>query len=316
MAQYSRLDPETLEFCAPDFQDKLEQWQDYLQFEKIVSPHTFRAYKTDTKLFVSFMSQHIAEEISLNALSEINLKDFRSWLARRTIDGKSAKTRARNLSGVKNLLKWLDNQGIVHNGSIGGVRSPKLPRQNPKPLYFGQIEDLLNLFAEKSNDWVKSRDYALFILLYGCGLRIDEALSLDIKDMPKDGFIRVLGKGSKERDVPVLEIVEKSLQHYISQRIDGADTDSPIFIGVRGNRLRQQVAQKSLRDIRTSIGLPETATPHALRHSFATHLLENGANLRQIQELLGHVSLSTTQRYTEINSKQLMKIHKAAHPRA
>ena len=315
MAQYSRLDPETLEFCAPDLQKHLADWQDYLQFQKIVSAHTFRAYMIDTKLFVSFMSNHIASEISLNALSEIDLKDFRSWLARRTIDGKSATTRARNLSGVKNLLSWLDHQGIVHNGSVSIVRSPKLPRTTPKALYFSQIETLLELLAQEQTSWIKARDYTLFLLLYGCGLRIDEALSLDVKDLPRDGFLRIQGKGGKERDVPVLDIVETALQRYLRQREDGVTPASPIFIGVRGKRLQQQVAQKALRDLRSVLELPETATPHALRHSFATHLLENGANLRQIQELLGHSSLSTTQRYTDVNAKELMRIHQAAHPR-
>ncbi len=315
MAQHSRLDPETLCLCEADFQKRLEEWQDHLEFEKQVSPHTFRAYISDTKLFVSFMSGHLGQEISLNALSEINLKDFRAWLARRTIDGKSATTRARNLSGVKNLLRWLDKEGVMHNGSVGSVRAPKLPRTNPKPLYFKQIEGLLDQLLETQEHWVQSRDHALFILLYGCGLRIDEALSLDIRDMPKDGFIRVMGKGAKERDVPVLEIVELSLHRYIDQRVDGITPDSPLFIGVRGKRLRQQIAQKALRDLRFTLELPETATPHALRHSFATHLLENGANLRQIQELLGHASLSSTQRYTEINSTELIRIHKSAHPR-
>lgn len=316
MAQYSRLDDETLEFCAPDFQKYLDQWQDYLQYEKNVSHHTFRAYLIDTKLFVSFISQHIASEISLSALSDIRIQDFRSWLARRTMDGRSATTRARNLSGVKNLLRWLDNQGIMHNGSISIVSAPKLPRTNPKPLYFGQIETLLENLTLEKTDWVSARDHTLFLLLYGCGLRINEALSLNIKDLPKDGFMRIMGKGSKERLVPVLEIVEKALHAYIAKRTDGITPDTPIFVGVRGGRLRQQIAQKSLRTLRIQLGLPETATPHALRHSFATHLLENGANLRQIQELLGHASLSSTQRYTDVNSAELLRIHKAAHPRS
>ena len=321
MARYSRLDDETLEFCAADFAQCLSKWQDYLRYEKIVSPHTFRAYLTDTKLFVHFMSEHFSEAISLNLISQINLKDFRSWLARRTIDGKSASTRARNLSGVKNLLRWLDNQGYVHNGSVSTIRSPKLPRTNPKGLYYSQIEKLLEeikkpqFIADVKSDWIKARNFSLFMILYGCGLRIDEALSLDIKDMPRDGVIRVVGKGDKERSVPVLGIVEKALLTYIDLREDGIDPTSPLFIGVRGKRLKQQVAQKVLRDLRHVLELPETATPHALRHSFATHLLENGANLRQIQELLGHASLSTTQRYTDVNAKELMRIHKSAHPR-
>ncbi len=159
------------------------------------------------------------------------------------------------------------------------------------------------------------RDRALFTLLYGCGLRIDEALSLNIKDLPHNGFIRVIGKGNKERQIPVIDIVETALQTYLEVCIFPASPERPLFVGTRGGRLNQGVAQKAMRSLRSTLGLPETATPHALRHSFATHLLQNGANLREIQELLGHSSLSTTQRYTEINAAELMKVYKASHPR-
>jgi integrase/recombinase XerC len=163
---------------------------------------------------------------------------------------------------------------------------------------------------------VALRNYALFMLLYGSGLRIGEALSLNIAQMPHDGYLRVTGKGRKERQVPVLKNVEEALQEYLDACPYAQTAERAIFIGKRGERLNQGVAQREMRSLRNTLGLPETATPHALRHSFATHLLQNGANLREIQELLGHASLSTTQRYTEINAEELIKIYKAAHPRA
>ncbi len=165
-------------------------------------------------------------------------------------------------------------------------------------------------------DWIAARDRALFTLLYGCGLRIDEALSLNIEDMPRDGFLRVVGKGDKERQVPVIELVNNTILNYVKLIPFGTEGKSPLFLGARGKRLNQGIAQKAMRELRKTLGLPENATPHALRHSFATHLLQNGANLREIQELLGHASLSTTQRYTEINAEELMKVYKNAHPRA
>jgi integrase/recombinase XerC len=168
----------------------------------------------------------------------------------------------------------------------------------------------------QDEDWTTARDRALFTLLYGCGLRIQEALGLDINDLPRDGFLRVMGKGRKERQVPVLPVVEKSLSMYRATCPFAETRDRPLFVGEKGNRLHQGVAQKSMRDMRRAFNLPETATPHALRHSFATHLLQNGANLREIQELLGHASLSTTQRYTDVNAAELIKIYNSAHPHA
>lgn len=211
----------------------------------------------------------------------------------------------------------MDRNGILHNAAISTVRSPKLPHKLPRPLLEAQAMNILesaDLLCKE--DWVGQRDRALFTLLYGCGLRIDEALSLNVRDMPHDGKIRVMGKGSKEREVPVIDIVEQTLNAYLEQCIFPTDPDRPLFVGTRGGRLNQGVAQKSMRSLRSTLGLPETATPHALRHSFATHLLQNGANLREIQELLGHSSLSTTQRYTEVNAEELMRVYKAAHPRA
>ncbi|MCC6597725.1 MAG: tyrosine recombinase XerC [Alphaproteobacteria bacterium] len=317
MAEPAGLKAHTLAICAADLAKLLLQWQDYLRYEKNLSPHTLRAYCGDLTHFITFLAGHFDDPPSLSALSDAKIRDFRAWLSRKAMDGASNASRARSLSGVKNFLGWLDKQGIAHNAAIGGVRTPKRAHKLPRPLHESQAMDIINsadLLPQE--DWIAARDRALFTLLYGCGLRIDEALSLDIRDMPRGDVIRVTGKGSKQREIPVIEIVDKTLAHYLQRRPFEHTPSAPLFIGQRGKRLNQGVAQKSMRNLRIILGLPETATPHALRHSFATHLLQNGANLREIQELLGHVSLSTTQRYTEINATELMRIYKAAHPRA
>jgi len=305
--------PITLESCAPDLADRLLQWYQWLKVEKNMSPHTLRAYIHDVSQFVTFLASHNAHSISLNNLSDASIRDFRAWMSRRTMEGAKSSTRARSLAGVKNFLAWLDKQGIMHNAAIHTVRTPKKMHRLPRPLHEKQAQTLLDSTGTES--WLELRNKALFTLLYGCGLRIDEALSLNLRDLPRDGFIRVMGKGRKERQVPVLTIVETTLTAYRASCPFAETPDRPLFMGERGKRLNQGVVQKSLRDLRISMGLPETATPHALRHSFASHLLQNGANLREIQELLGHASLSTTQIYTEINAAELMAIYKKAHPR-
>ena len=312
----SMIRAETLALCAPDLSKTLNGWSDYLKHEKNLSPHTQRAYGADINHFLRFIMEHKGERISLDALSNVDLRDFRAWMSRKAMNGASNASRARSLSGVKNLLSWLDKQGIMHNAAISTVRSPKLPHKLPRPLQEKQAMEVLeNAGLLARQDWIGQRDAALFTLLYGCGLRINEALSLNIADMPRDGFLRVMGKGGKERQVPTLSVVEAALTHYLEMRPFAKTASDPIFIGARGKRLNQGIAQKSMRELRIVLGLPETATPHALRHSFATHLLQNGANLREIQELLGHASLSTTQRYTELDAKEMMRIYKAAHPR-
>ncbi len=311
--------------CTDDLADAVLKWQTWLKVEKNVSPHTFRAYNADISQFITFLANHHACEVSLSHVSGTSLSDFRSWMSRKAMDGLANSSRARSLSGVKNFLSWLDKQGILHNAAIRLVRTPKLPRKLPRPLEEIQISRLLSPsnpslspagrgIEGEGEDWVSLRDKALFTLLYGCGLRIQEALGLNITDLPRDGFLIVMGKGRKERQVPVLPIIETTLKAYREACPFAETPDRPIFVGEKGKRLHQGVAQKAMRDLRGALRLPETATPHALRHSFATHLLQNGANLREIQELLGHVSLSTTQRYTDVNAEELIRIHKATHP--
>lgn len=306
-----------LALCADDLKNQIEKWQDYLQYEKQVSKHTLRAYCSDVTHFVSFMADHLGEPPCLNALSEIKIRDFRAWLAQKAMQGSGNASRARTLSGLKNFMSWMDKNGVMHNPALAVLRTPKLPHKLPKPLLEKQAFNLLDSTdLIDSKDWVSLRNKALFTLLYGCGLRIDEALSLNIGDLPKDGFLTVMGKGSKERRVPVIKTVSKTIDNYLKVLPFGQDKDFPLFFGQKGKRLNQGVAQKAMRDLRALVGLPDNATPHALRHSFATHLLQNGANLREIQELLGHSSLSTTQRYTEVDTSELLRIYKSAHPRA
>ncbi len=304
-----------LECCEPDLTKALGHWQQWLKVEKNVSKHTLRAYSGDLSQFVTFLSSHKARAINISDVSGTSLNEFRGWMSRQTMDGRANASRARTLSGLKNFLSWMDKQGIAHNSAIKTVRTPKMPRKLPRPLHESQA---LKVLEDNSGDgWIGLRDRALVTLLYGCGLRIDEALSLDIVHLPRDGFLRVVGKGRKERQVPVLDMVVDAINIYRAACPYAEEGTRPLFVGEKnGKRLNQGVAQKAMRDQRRALGLPETATPHALRHSFATHLLQNGANLREIQELLGHASLSTTQRYTDVNAQEMLAIYKKAHPRA
>ena len=331
------LKQHTTALCAPDLAETLQKWQDYLQFERRLSPHSIRAYTSDIAHFITFMHDHLGKPPSIVDIASAKITDFRSWMSKKAMSGAQNSSRARSLSGLKNLLTWMDKNGIAHNPAVANLRSPKRAHKLPRPLAETQAREVLeNADLLIPEDWIAARNRALFTLLYGCGLRIDEALSLNLKDLPRDGVIRVHGKGGKHREVPVIDLVERTLQDYLKlspyhlMSSCGSTAGSPanqkdpvvkpqddaLFLGTRGKRLNQGMAQKAMRQMRGHLGLPETATPHALRHSFATHLLQNGANLREIQELLGHSSLSTTQRYTEINAEELMRIYKDAHPRA
>ena len=219
---------------------------------------------------------------------------------------------------MRGFFRFLDRQGVLHNPAIHAVRAPRLSRSVPRPLTPDQSTDLLaEAEADDGETWVGQRDLALFMLLYGAGLRIGEALALDVRDATGAGdSLRVTGKGNKQRVVPLLPRVRQAIDAYLALRPDGAPADAPLFVGVQGKRLNPGVAQRRFRELRALLDLPESATPHALRHSFATHLLGGGADLRTIQELLGHASLQTTQRYTEVDAEGLLAVYRAAHPRA
>jgi integrase/recombinase XerC len=304
--------------AAADLADRFHAWVDFLQHEKHFSRHTLRAYTKDILYFLEFLTQHLGKPPSMNDLGDTSLRDFRSWLSGRVAAGASNATRARQLSSIRSFLKWLDKQGFMHNPAIKSVRTPKLPHKIPRALPVDQAKTLThNLEGIAHQDlWIAYRDRALFTLLYGCGLRIDEALQLNHSNRPQQGEVRVIGKGSKERLVPVLDFVQKMLDEYISHCPFPFDKKTPLFLGSRGGRLNQGVAQRQLRILRKNLNLPESLTPHALRHSFATHILVNGGDLRTIQELLGHASVTTTQRYTDFDNAQLIEIYKKAHPRA
>ena len=276
------------------------------------------AYRRDLDAFLAFLGGHLGASPGLADLAGLTTADFRPWLARRARDGLARSSTARALSAVKSFFRHLDRRGLVSNPAVGSVRAPKLPRQVPRPLTTDDATDVLALADDPGRPrWVARRDLALLMLLYGAGLRIGEALSLDVRDARNAGeTMRIAGKGGKERVAPMLPRVRDALRAYLEVRPDGAPARSPLFVGVRGGRLDPAVAQRRFRELRAALGLPVSATPHAMRHSYATHLLGAGADLRTIQELLGHASLSTTQRYTAVDAEALLEVYRGTHPRA
>lgn len=306
------------DLTATDLGRHYAEWLEYLAREKRFSPHTLRAYRHDLDAFLGFLTRHFGRVPGLNDLGQTTLSDFRSFLSRRTAEGAGPATRARALASVRHFLKWLDKLGYLHNPAIAHVRTPKQPKRLPRALPEAQARAAISAPAVAPNqpEWVTYRDHALFTLLYAAGLRIDEALKLNFKDRPAGDFMRVTGKGSKERQVPVLPVILSALEPYLAACPFAMSDSSPLFFGERGKRLNQGIAQKQLRRLRRAFGLPETLTPHALRHSFASHILQNGGDLRSIQELLGHASLKTTQRYLDFDNAQLLAIYDRAHPRA
>lgn len=303
---------------AADLAERFRDWVNFLQNEKHYSRHTLRAYTKDLLYFFDFLTHHLARPPSLNDLGSTTLQDFRSWLSKQVIAGNGNATRARHLSSLRSFLTWLDKQGHLHNPAIKSIRTPKQPQKLPRALPVDQAKLLTSNMEGigKQKPWIAYRDRALFTLLYGCGLRIDEALQLNYGTRPRNNELRVVGKGRKERMVPVLDVVEEMIKAYITQSHFPFDKHTPLFLGSRGGRLNQGVAQRQLRIIRKNLKLPESLTPHALRHSFATHILVNGANLREIQELLGHASIRTTQCYTDFDNAQLIDVYNKSHPRA
>ena len=298
---------------------------DWLAREKRASANTVEAYGRDLRDFLLFLSDHLGGEPDAAALAGLRAADLRGFLARRAADGAGVATRARQLAAVRGFLRWLARTEGLPPASIAGLRGPRLKPPVPRALTPAQAREAAAAVgqahdpnrAERPAEQA-ARDVALFTLLYGCGLRISEALALDVRDTPPESgtaALRVVGKGGKPRLVPVLPAVRAAVAAYLKLR-PGATADEPLFIGARGARLDPAVAQRSLRTYRRLAGLPEHATPHAMRHSFATHLLGGGADLRAIQELLGHASLSTTQRYTAVDATALLATWRRAHPRA
>jgi len=267
---------------------------------------------------LGFLTQHLSAEPTLEALEGLREADLRAWLASQAAEGQGNRTRARHLSAVRSFFRFLARRHGVNNTAARLVGSPKATAPVPRSLQPAQARAVAEEIGDVSPlPFAQARDVALFTLLYGCGLRIAEALALDVRDAPHAGRpLRVMGKGGKQRLVPVLPAVAEAVADWLKWHPAAGDPASPLFIGVRGKRLDAAVAQRTLRDFRRLAGLPEHATPHALRHSFATHLLAGGADLRSIQDLLGHASLSTTQRYTSVDQAGLLSVWRATHPRS
>lgn len=290
----------------------------WLHDERRASPLTIEAYDADLAAFLNFLTHHLGAEPQLAALAGLRAADIRAWLAREAGEGKGNATRARHLAAVRSFFRFLARRHGVSNAQIRLLSAPRVRRPLPRALKVAEARAIAeDIGAVSDTAAVQARDVALFTLLYGCGLRIAEALALDVRDAPQEGSdaaLRVIGKGAKPRLVPVLPVVRAAIAAWL--RLHPRPTpDAPLFLGVRGGRLDPAVAQRTLRTYRRLAGLPEHATPHALRHSFATHLLAAGADLRAIQELLGHASLSTTQRYTSVDAARLLEVWRQTHPR-
>ena len=266
---------------------------------------------------VIFLKDHLGSTINVTNLEQLNVRDFRSYLVRRKQTGLSNTSMARTVSSIRNFFSYASKVKGVQNNSINLITSPKIPESLPKALNKEQTRSIIEMSANVSEvPWVQARDKAIFLLLYGCGLRIGEVIALDAKDVPMSETALIKGKGGKQRVVPVLPVVQRAVEIYLSKCPYHVSDDTPAFFGIRGKRLNPGVVQRLMRKMRTALGLSNSATPHSLRHSFGTHLLVNGGDLRAIQELLGHTSLSTTQRYTEVNSEHLKQVHTNYHPRA
>ncbi len=294
----------------------------WLTGERRASPLTVIAYTHDIKVFLDFLTLHLGAPPTLADLNALREADLRAWLAQGARHGHGNRTRARSLSAVRSFYRFLARRHGVDTPVAAMIGSPKIRPALPRALAATQATGVARDIGEATGDdraqaaYVRTRDIALFTLLYGCGLRIAEALQLNVRDTPVVGRpLRVAGKGGKERLVPVLAEVASAVAALLAVHPARGDPAAPLFMGVRGERLNPGVAQRTLRDYRALAGLPEHATPHALRHSFATHLLAGGADLRSIQDLLGHASLSTTQRYTAVDAAQLVATWKATHPR-
>lgn len=306
---------------AADVREQLRGWLKELSSVRHASQHSVEAYLHDVSGFLAFLHQHMGSAIDIAQLAKVEERDVRSWLAYRVQRGYAKSSNARALSAVRTFFKHLNTHAGISNLAPLQVPTPKLDKPLPKAPNPDQARAALSGLAYSEREpWIASRDHAIAMLLYGCGLRISEALALTLGDLVADKTsLRILGKGKKERQVPLMGIVREAIDTYLAQSPYHdpkfhRPANFPLFVGHRGKQLQPAVFQRTLQYLRQDYGLPESLTPHALRHAFATHLLSNGAELRDIQELLGHESLSTTQRYTHVDATRIMSVYNAAHP--
>ena len=294
--------------ASREIKQLIAQWQSWLLNERRYSPHTLDAYSRDLSGFFDFAAEHLGKVPETADLAKLEVRDFRAYLSQRAARHIDKSSLARELSTLKNFFKWLARYDILRNPALSVIRTPRLAKVLPKAL---EVNDTFNVIDEAqnlaSNSWQGLRDTAIFTLLYGCGLRISEALSLNVGDIGNNDFLRIKGKGNKERIVPLLPVVVENINKYLAECPYQPKQGEPLFLGARGDRLVPRIIQRQMQKIRAYLGLPDNLTPHALRHSFATHLLAEGTDLRSIQELLGHASLTTTQRYTDVQIETLKK---------
>lgn len=293
-----------------------QKWFDYLKNERRFSSHTLKAYKKDLQFFISFIQKHFGKEIDLSDFQNITLRDLRSFMMSHKMEEHAATSTARSIAVVRNFFKYIDKNHGIKNSAIAAIKTPKLPKSLPKALTTSQaLEATKKISDAAKDDWVGKRDKLLLVLIYASGLRISEALSIKRKELEGKEQIIIKGKGNKERLVPILPIINTLISDYLKSCPHDISIESFLFIGKNNKKLNAAVFQRTLKNLRRNLGLPESTTPHAFRHSFATHLLGQGADLRSIQDLLGHVSLSTTQRYTKVDLRRLTEVYKKSHPR-
>ena len=294
-----------------------QDWLSNLRNIKGLSDNTLEAYKIDIIKFIYFLRNYLGNDPSLNDLRKLTNNNFRGYLAEQKNLGISNVSIARQISSLKSFFNYLIKIKKIDNSPILNLKGPKQKKSLPRPIIAGLaievIKEAKNIDDEK---WIGQRNQTILILLYGCGLRISEALNLNYSDITSNDYLVIKGKGNKERIVPIMDYIRDSIVNYIKVCPFEFSNSDPLFIGKRRKRLSPRIIQYALEKIRVSLSLPETATPHALRHSFATHLLENGGDLRTIQELLGHSSLSTTQKYTKVENSQLLNVYTKTHPLA
>ncbi len=311
-----------LPLTVPEVAAEIRDWLSHLGAERRMSKKTVEAYQRDVRQFLDFLAIHFGGRVTLAGLHGIAAQDVRAFMAHRRSQGACWRSLMRSLAGIRSFARFLERQGNGRVGALHAVRAPKTPKTLPKPLAIAPAKRLADAglrAGEERAPWVLARDAAVLALLYGSGLRISEALGLKVKDIPAPGrgdTITVTGKGNKTRMVPVLLPVLQLVADYFAICPYERAPDAPAFVGAKGRRLSPRIIQLAMAGLRGALNLPETDTPNALRHSFATHLLSRGGDLRSIQELLGHASLSTTQVYTAIDADRLMQVYRSTHPRA
>jgi len=299
---------------SPDDLKKL--WLSSLKHERRASPNTLRAYGDDIARFLDFEREHFGGAFGERVLQKLAPADIRAFIAQRRGQGLGAGGVQRALAAIRGFYKFLAREGILENAAPRAIRTPRVKRGLPRPLSERDAARVLEEAGEHDVEWLAARDVALLTLLYGAGLRISEALSLKRGDVPLAQTLTILGKGRKERAVPVLPLLQEMVETYAARIPFTGPPSAPLFLSRRGKPMSAREAQALMQRLRGRLGLPERATPHALRHSFATHLLQGGGDLRSVQELLGHASLSTTQTYTAVDMRELMATYEKAHPRA